>query len=52
MRKYRCPVCGKIISREEMLDVYPCGCDCEYCVEDERGEPVYLRVFHSWVEIV
>ena len=48
---YECPVCGKVVSKTEMIEKYPCGCDCEFVVEDEDGEPVYLRIYHEWVKI-
>ena len=42
---YKCPKCGKVVSKSAMIEWYPCGCDCEFVVEDEDGEPVslYLR---------
>lgn len=43
---YECPVCGKVVSKTEMIEKYPCGCDCQFVVRD-----VYLRVYHEWVKI-
>lgn len=50
MRTLKCPVCGRVVKESEMSVGDLNGCDCEYCVKDENGEPVYLRVYNKWVE--